>query len=245
MDFSRIFYILGNEDQRFINVFLENLLYQKKIKKQSPLLVFFKEDCFTTESMKMDRENKIKFFQYHTDRKISSISFERLQQCLSNKNSGETLFEEEKYISDIFIKNDLNSALMKEVDYFVVCLKKETGASSYLFNLFKELQDNGITKPVNIIVFDDNSIENSIDFFVKIKKEIKSLLNPQNEISYTGFVSFDEEKLVYSMDKNETLIKSFFESSFHGQIKFIETKLDGLEKTSKETSLFKIISDKK
>jgi len=244
---SKVFLVTGNEDMRNKNIFLENLLYYKKQKGESPLLIdlILKNNCFTGEPAKKENKPKTEgFFDYYTDILIPYINGERLVSELNGKNSKELIDIEQTFTSTFILGAfpQESKSFYDCIDHIVFIIKNEYESSSYLFNFINNLYDKMIEKNISIIISGTKKIEDAAQVFVKIRDEMKRMIDDSLTFDFIGSLSYDIPKITFARKKNEVYLKVFENDIFHGDIKFINDKLLGLEFYRLE-SFFKAIAE--
>ena len=247
MDEPRVYLITGNEEIRNRNFIMENLLYHQKLKGANPLLVNFirGNHFFSEEAVKPDKKEKtIPAFNYYTDMNIAAVEYEHILSGLTHKNP-DTWFQAESDFSSIYLFGELGKECMylyKAIDHIVLLIKNEYETSSYLFNFINKLYDKMIDKNINIIISDIKNIEDAAMFYVKRRDEMKEMIDESLVFDFLGFVELDVKKIAFTRRKQKLYIRIFFEDAFHGNLKYINEKMKGLEYFKADT-LFKTIAD--
>ncbi|MBN1697886.1 MAG: hypothetical protein JW881_10270 [Spirochaetales bacterium] len=245
---TKIYLVTGNEDLRNRNLFIENLLYQKALMGEKPLLIdlVVNNRCFIEEAIKEKNNTKNNdIFDYYTDMAIPSIPFEKLYSILKGKKSQEVIGRENDF-SCIVMFGELLSELTylyQCVDHIVLVVKNDYETSNYLYGFINKLYDKMIDKNINIVVSGIKRIEDAAMLFCKLRDEMKEMIDSTLVFDFLGFFDFDVKKISFIKRKRITYIKIFFEDDFHGNIKFINEKMEGLEYL-KVSPLFKSIAEK-
>ncbi len=241
---SRVHLVTGNEEINFKHLLLENLFYYKKFIKENPLLINSDENnSLRMNHNKLIKNSDIKSFDYYTKLGFTAIEMKELYYELQKNNT--PFLEIENDFSDTFILGEVKVDDMEFfdlIDYVILIMKNNVESSSYLYNYLNKLLNKMIDKKIYIIVSNIKKIEEAVSFFIKLRNEMKKLIDVTFDLNFIGFADYDVKKIVYSKEREETLIESFFEDSFHGTIKFINEKLNSLEKPYKNETFFTSLS---
>lgn len=240
---KKIFLITGNEEPLDFDLFLRSFTFNQKYSDKNPLIVNFNRNCFHSEENRFIGNNKNKYnkiFEYYTEHNIQTISIDKLLAILQKKSKYN--FEEiENNFNYIYL--NLGSIegnykkLFNIIDNYIVVLKAGNELSSYMFKLLMANKDNLENKYFNIIISNVKKIEDSARFFLKLKTEMQDLLDSSLNINFMGPLMIDKEKAGISQLLGRPNIKVFFEGAFHGNIKYLDNKLQGLS-YNKQSGLF-------
>jgi hypothetical protein len=247
MEDSKVFLVTGNEDLRNKNLFLENLLYFKKRKQENPLLIDLIPGnvCFSMEAGKSGEKSKTQSrFEYFTDLDVPAITGEKLEAELKGKNS-EELFAYEGAFSTTFILGAFPKESLQFyncIDHIIFVIKNEYESSSYLFNFINNLYDQMIEKNMGILISGIKKIEDAAQLYVKLRDEMKGLIDASLSFDFMGSLEFDINKIAFAKKRKEPYLRIFEGDSLHGNIKYVNEKLLGLEYFKTE-SFFKAIAD--
>ncbi|MBN2533045.1 MAG: hypothetical protein JXB88_09140 [Spirochaetales bacterium] len=247
MNEPKIFLITGNEDLRNRNLFIENLLYHQKLKGENSLLInhVYGYFPFTEKLVKMDKkQKKCPVFDYYTDMEIPVINFKQLQSELKRKSIPD-VFEMEHDFSNIFLFGELGKEylhLYQCIDHIILIVKNEYETSSYVYNFINKLYEKLIDKSINIIISNIQKIEDAATLYLKLRDEMHEMIEGSLVIDFLGFLDMDVKKIAFTRRKKKLYIRIFFEDAFHGNIKYINQRLSGLE-YFKVASLFKSIAE--
>jgi len=247
----RVFLVTGNETLTNKDVFLEALMYHQKLKHESPLLVDFipHHRCFPGKPVKPDRKSALpRFFEYYTDLDIPCITREQLVAELQGENREELLALDESF-SSIFIlgvppreSNPFYHCLDDCIDHIVFLIRNDFASSSYLFNFINELYEKMIEKNLSIIISGIKRVEDAARFFARIRDEMKEMIDASLAFDYLGHLDFDSSRITFAKRRNAAYLKLFRDDSFHGNIKYISEKLEGLERFRTKT-FFRTLAD--
>ena len=246
MEESKVFLVTGNEDLRNKNLFLENLLYFEKKRQESPLLIDLipGNSCFSMECAESGGKSKTRSpFEYFTELEIPRITGERLASELTGKD-GEELFAYEDAFSNTFILGAFPKESLRFyncIDHIVFVIKNDFESSSYLFNFINDLYDQMVQKNMCILISGIKRIEDAAGFFVKLRDEMKSLIDGGLSFDFLGALDFDLNRIAFSKKRQEPYLKIFEGDSMHGNIKYVHERLYGLEHFKTE-SFFKAVA---
>jgi hypothetical protein len=248
---SKVFLVTGNESLRNKDVFLENLIYHQKLKKETPLLVNVipNHNCFSGEPKKPDAKSELPdCFDYYTDLDIPCIPRERLIEELRGGNREKLLALNDSF-SNVFILgvlpqegNRFYSYLDSCIDYIIFILKNDYESSSYLFNFINSLYDKIIEKDMCIIISGIRRVEDAARLFIRIRDEMKEMIDSSLTFDFIGHLDFVISRITFANKRDSTYLKIFENDSFHGNIKYISEKLAGLDYI-RTKSFFRAVAD--
>ncbi len=249
---SKVFLVAGNENLRNKDVFLESLLYHQKLKKESPLLVNVipNHNCFSGKPAKPAGKSTLPdFFDYYTDLDIPCISRERLVEELRG-NKREELIALENSFSSIYLLgvlpqrgNVFYSYLDKCIDHIIFIIKNDYESSSYLFDFINGLYDKMIEKDMCIIISGIKRVEDAARLFVKIRDEMKEMIDSSLNFDFIGYLDLVISKITFAKKRGSVYVNLFENDSFHGNIKYISEKLAGLEDSIGSQPFFQTIAN--
>jgi hypothetical protein len=244
---SKVFLVTGNENLRNKDVFLETLVYHQKLKKENPFLINLipNHNCFSGEPKKLDSKSALPgLFDYYTDLDIPCITGERLAVDLKGKNREKLLA-----LGETFSNTFLFGAFPQESDRFYNCIdhiifliKNDYESSSYLFNFINGLYDKMIEKNMGIVISGIKRLEDAAQLFIKIRDEMKEMIDSGLTFDFIGHLDFNISRITFAKKRKEVYLKIFENDSFHGNVKYINEKLAGLE-YFKTKSFFRAVAD--
>jgi hypothetical protein len=244
---SKVFLVTGNEDLRNKNLLIENLLYLEKKRQENPLLIDLipGNSCFSMECGEAAGKSKVHSpFEYFTDLEIPRITGEKLSSELTGKNN-EELFAYEEAFTNTFILGAFPKESLRYyncIDHIIFVVKNDFESSSYLFNFINDLYDQMVQKNICLLISGIKRIEDAAGFFVRLREEMKNLIDTGLSFDFLGALDFDVNKIAFSRKRKEPYLKIFEGDSLQGNIKYIHEKLQGLEYFKTE-SFFKAIAD--
>jgi len=248
---SKVFLVTGNENLRNKDVFLESLLYHQKLKKENPLLVNLMPNhgVFTGAPKKRDRKSPLPdFFDYYTDLDIPCITRERLAGELQGKNREELLALGDSFSTTILLgvppheSNPFYHRLDDCIDHIVFLIKNDYESSSYLFHVLNEQYEKIIEKNLGIIISGIRRVEDAARFFVEIRDEMRELIDASLAFDYLGHLEYNINRITFAKKRGSVYLKLFENDSFHGAIKYIDEKLEGMEHF-RTKSFFRTLAD--
>jgi hypothetical protein len=244
---SKVFLVTGNEDIRNRNLLIENLLFYKKLKGEKPLLVNLipNNNCFTAQPGNNGGKSKTRgLFNLNTVLEIPSVTGENLVKALKDKEREELLSQENECTS-MFIFGTFPQEIAKYygcIDHILLVIKNEYESSSYLFNYINSLYDKMIEKNLGIVVSGIKRIEDAARFYVRLRNEMRDMIDSSLSFDFIGSLDIDVNKIKFAAKRNEMYIGLFEDDSFHGNIKYINERLEGLEHFRTE-SFFRAITE--
>jgi hypothetical protein len=244
---SKVFLVTGNETLRNKDIFLENLMYHQRLKKENPFLIDLipHHNCFSGEPKKLDGKSELPdFFDYYTDLDVPCITGERIAAELKGKHSEELLALGENF-SSTFVFGAFpqeSDQFYSCIDHIILLIRNDYESSSYLFNLINGLYDKMIEKNMGIIISGIRRLEDAAQLFIKIRDEMKEMIDSSLSFDFLGYLDFNISRITFAKKRNEVYLKVFENDSFHGNIKYISEKLAGLE-YFKTKSFFRAVAD--
>ncbi len=242
---SKIFFVSGNETPRVISVLLENLLFYKKINRESPLFIDTNKGITFTSALKQKlKEKNLRMYDYYPDMDITAISLEKISN-LGGDGNHEDFFNTEGYFNNIFIYQDINPDTINLAvlsDYLIFIIKNNAYSSGYLYKALKQLKEKNMYKKILVIVSETKFIEEAAQIFVRLKTEIENMLQGKIDAVFAGFIKIDTKRLYHSLQKNQPYIKTFPDSNLCGLIKYINDKLVNLESYMHDQSFYRVLA---
>jgi hypothetical protein len=240
----KIFFVAGNEATHLTSIFLENLLFYKKLKQETPLFIDTNKGIlFTSKSKQKARKKELRMYDYYPELDITTIPFERIMNLVGD-GKHENFFKTESHFTNIFIYDDIDPDtinLAALCDYLLFVVKNDTYSSGYLYKTLKQLKEKNMYKKILVIVSDTEFIEESAAVFVRLKAEIEEMLHDTIDAVFLGFLKLETKRLYYSLQKGQPYIKTFPDSGFCGLIKYINDKIETLPGYLHDQSFYKAL----
>ncbi len=222
---SAAWFAVGNTDERFTTLALENLLAELSSMGRSPLAVYSESPPFSTPSIRIDAKNRLdRSFEHFTTAAIPAIGLHALTESLSLAKQRERCRAEGSRFGAVLIRG---SSIPEEglpavaADGVLLLITRDTATPSWVYQGAKILSERASALPICIVVVNAAHLEEAAVFFQDVKDEVVSLLRKEVPFKFAGFLKFDPDYTNSALDAKRPLVQHFPGSSFHGQIKYI------------------------
>ena len=224
MSNPRVYLCTGNEDAKYVNIVIENLLVELKTSGKTPLLISIGKPPFSTGPLKtQQKESGLKYFDYYTGAKIPTIELSDLAQHLSDTKRRDFFISEESKLDEIYLYGASpridNMRIM--ADELILFIKRDASSSSWVYNVVKQLMDKNKDAGIDIVTTGVNHLEEAAIFFSNLREEIASLLGRSVKMAFSGFIKFNIDHLNAALSSGKTIIELFNGGQFHGMIRYI------------------------
>jgi hypothetical protein len=241
-----VFLISGNEEIKYRNMFIENLVFHEKHKRENPLVIDQFASGYTPGTIKKNNKNRIgKPFLLNSNLEFVSVPFYELYKEIKNTKSKMDVFSVEKGFTGYYWNGDIkldHYKLYDLIDCIILLIRNSAASSSYLYSYLKKMLEQKIDKKIYVIVSGEKNIDDAADFFIKLRAEMLNMTCEHFDMNFAGNIFWDEYKENHSRGRKEVYIESFFEDSFHGEIKYVDELLSKVKIIGKKRSFFKELS---
>jgi hypothetical protein len=232
---GRILLFTWNLEKASAQILLSNLLSEvHRLKGAPPLLVdAVSGRILETRPQAKDSADPLsKFLRQVTVAQIPVCSFPELvllEKELSHREKG-VLLENRTVV--ILADEDFARALSLRVRNVVVLLHPEASVPSFLYKFLKDSKSQELDFiKLHLVLAGSPLIEAAAETFVTIRDELIKHVSVPFELSFTGFLSPDPERLKLARSLSKLLPEVFPGDGFHGQITAIWRNL--LEKSDR------------
>jgi|GEM_PF-2223254 len=98
-------------------------------------------------------------------------------------------------------------------------------STAFIYSAVKAMESAGRSIPVRVMMVGEQHIEKAAEFYVSMAGEFKRIGNGFSELSYAGFMNFDQEETALASQYGITTIEAFPQGSTRGQAKLAARKL--------------------
>jgi hypothetical protein len=230
MNTARVYLCTGNCETRFMNIAIENILYQTRINGKSPLLISLENPPFTSMPLKAkERGDTLPYFEYYTRAEIPSIQYSTLLSIINESRKRKALIAAEEKLTDIFIyyATSLPHETIYELsDELILFIKKDVSSTSWVYNIAKKLPEKKLERMIHIVSIDSKSLEESAILFYNLRNELYSLMGQNLKLSFGGFLNIEFDYTNAAISSGKTLIEFAPGGRFHGLITYILRSLN-------------------
>lgn len=229
MSMARVYLCTGNCEVRYMNIALENLLYEMRMKGKNPFLININSQPFTSKPIKTkQREESIPYFEYYTGAEIPSIQYSTLISLITESRKRKLLVASGESFSDIIIYGaSLPEENIYELsDELLLLIKKDVSSLSWVYNIAKRISEKKLDRQIQIVLIDPKSLEESATFFYNLRNELYSLSGQNIKISFDGFLNIDPDYITAAINSGKTLIEFVSGGQFHGLVTYILRNMD-------------------
>lgn len=99
----------------------------------------------------------------------------------------------------------------------------------FVYGSVKAMEGAGRNIPVRVMIVGEHAIEKTAEFYVSMAGELKRIGNSFSELSYAGFMAFDQEETALAAQYGISTIEAFPQGSTRGQARQAARKLFALD----------------
>ena len=217
-------FCVGNADERFTSLALENLLMEMASTGTPPLSVFTSSPPFSFQPVRPGQRDRLeRHFEYYTALRIPALRLEELCQHLSEARRRSLFVSEGSRFSAIVISGPSlpGEGVPAVADAVVLFVSKGTSTPGWVYTVSRTLAARNPRLPIAIVFLNAAHLEEAAVAFHEVREETLSLLGKDIRILFAGFMRFDSDYAEAALKTGRTIIEQFPGSPLHGQVKYV------------------------
>ncbi len=221
-------FCVGNADERFTTLALENLLVELASKGNSPLAVFTDSPPFSMQQSRAAARDRLdKHFEHYTAAAIPAIRLSNLCACLSDARQKKLFLAEGSRYGTVLIRGSSipETGLPTPADEVVLFVVNGPSTPGWVYQAARTLAGRDINTPIAVVVMNAGHLEEAAVFFQDTKDEVVSLLKKEVPIRFAGYMKFDPDYTDAALKTGCSLVECFPTSPIHGQVKYVVNAL--------------------
>jgi MinD-like ATPase involved in chromosome partitioning or flagellar assembly len=215
---------VGNADERFTTLAVENLLVELATTGRAPLALYTESLPFSTPQVRPSTKDRLeKHLTRYTAAAIPTIRLGDLRDHLSDSRRRKLFITEGPRFDCVLIRGSAipESGLPTVADAAALFVVKAKATSAWVYQAARSLVGRDEILPIPLVVVNAGHLEEAAVFFQDVKHEVASLLKRDVPIQFAGYLNFDPGYADVAVKAGRSLVELFPGSPFHGQIKYI------------------------
>ena len=219
-----VWFCVGNADERFTTLAVENLLVALATTGRTPLALHTESLPFSTSPVRPSGKDRLeKHLVYYTAAAIPTMRLGDLSVVLTDSRHRKLFITEGPRFDVVLVRGSSlpESGLPTVADAVVLFVVKATATPAWVYQVARTLAESDEILPIPLVVVNAGHLEEAAVFFQDVKDEVASLLKRDVPIQFAGFLKFDPDYADAALKSGRSLVELFPGSPFHGQIKYI------------------------
>jgi hypothetical protein len=235
-------YCVGNADERFTTLAVENLLVQLASTGKAPLALYCDSLPFSTppQARQGAKDRLEKYLARYTAAAIPTMRLSDLVAALLDSRHRKLFITEGPRFDVVLVRGSSipESGLPAVADAIVLFVAKATATPAWVYQVARTLVGRNEMLPISLVVVNAGHLEEAAVFFQDVKDEVASLLQRDVPIQFAGYLNFDPDYADAALKAGRSLIEQFPGSPFHGQVKYILAALFRAASAAPQDSYF-------
>jgi hypothetical protein len=219
-----VWFCVGNADERFTTLAVENLLVELATTGRAPLALYTDSLPFSTPQARPSAKDRLeKHLVRYTAAAIPTMQLDRLSAVLSDSRHRKLFITEGPRFDVVLIRGSSipESGLPTVADAAALFVVKATATPAWVYQVARTLVGRDEMLPIPLVVVNAGYLEEAAVFFQDVKDEVASLLKRDVPIQFAGFMNFDPDYSDAALKAGRSLVELFPGSPFHGQVKYV------------------------
>jgi hypothetical protein len=217
-------FCVGNADERYTSLALENLLLEMASAGMAPLSVFASAPPFGFPPERPGPRDRLgRHFEYYTAARIPALRLNELCQHLSEVRRRSLFVSEGSRFDAVVISGPSlpENGVPAVADAVVLFVTKGTSTAGWVYTAARTLSVWNPRLPVAIVFLNTAHLEEAAIAFHDVREETLSLLQKEMQILFAGYLKFDPDYAEAALKTGRAIIEQFPGSPLHGQVKYV------------------------